>query len=117
MQNLRTHQKLVLYQNSQGEEDSSGRARPVEIEGSNFTIDCDVVIVAIGQGPNPLITKDSDLKCGKKNTIEVDEDMSSSIKGVYAGGDIATGGTTVIEALSDGKKAAFSIHKYLSKSS
>lgn len=99
------------------EKDASGRPKPVEIKGSNFTIDCDTVIIAIGQGPNPLISKTTpELKCGPKNNVEVNEDFSTSIEGVYAGGDIISGIGTIIKALGDGKKAAASIHNYLSKS-
>jgi glutamate synthase (NADPH/NADH) small chain len=101
-----------------GEPDSSGRRRPVPIPGSEFTIDCDVVIVAIGTGANPLLTKTTPgLKLNKWDYIETDENLMTSIPGVFAGGDIVRGSATVILAMGDGKKAAKSIHDYLSAKS
>jgi glutamate synthase (NADPH/NADH) small chain len=101
-----------------GEPDSSGRRRPVPIPGSEFTIDCDVVIVAIGTGANPLLTKTTPgLKLNKWDYIETDENLMTSIPGVFAGGDIVRGSATVILAMGDGKKAAQSIHNYLSAKS
>jgi glutamate synthase (NADPH/NADH) small chain len=98
-----------------GEPDQSGRRRPVLIPGSEFTIDCDVVIVAIGIGANPLLTKTTlGLKLNKWGYIETDENLMTSIPGVFAGGDIVRGAATVILAMGDGKKAARSIHNYLS---
>jgi glutamate synthase (NADPH) small chain len=99
-----------------GEPDSSGRRRPVPIPGSEFTIDCDLVIVAIGIGANPLLTKTTPgLKLNKWGYIEADENLMTSIPGVFAGGDIVRGAATVILAMGDGKKAAQNIHKYLSR--
>jgi len=99
-----------------GEADQSGRRRPVPIPGSEFVIDCDLVIVAIGIGANPLLTKTTPgLKLNKWGYIETDENLMSSIPGVFAGGDIVRGAATVILAMGDGKKAAQCIHKYLSK--
>ena len=99
-----------------GETDQSGRRRPVPIPGSEFTIDCDLVIVAIGIGANPLLTKTTPgLKLNKWGYIEADENLMTSIPGVFAGGDIVRGSATVILAMGDGKKAAQSIHKYLSR--
>jgi len=99
-----------------GEPDASGRRRPVPIPGSEFTIDCDLVIVAIGIGANPLLTKTTPgLKLNKWGYIEADENLMTSIPGVFAGGDIVRGSATVILAMGDGKKAAQSIHKYLSR--
>ena len=101
-----------------GEPDSSGRRRPIPIPGSEFVIDCDLVIVAIGIGANPLLTKTTaGLKLNKWNYIEVDENLMTSIPGVFAGGDIVRGSATVILAMGDGKKAAEGIHKYLSAKS
>ncbi|MBD3345321.1 MAG: NADPH-dependent glutamate synthase [Chitinivibrionales bacterium] len=98
-----------------GEPDSSGRRRPVPIEGSEFVIDCDVVIIAIGNKPNPLIPRTSpDIEVSKWGTIEADEeDGRTSKKHVYAGGDIVTGAATVILAMGAGKRAAQSIIKDL----
>jgi glutamate synthase (NADPH/NADH) small chain len=98
-----------------GEPDQSGRRRPVPIPGSEFTIDCDLVIVAIGTGANPLLTKTTPgLKLNKWDYIEQDENLMTSIPGVFAGGDIVRGSATVILAMGDGKKAALNIHNYLS---
>jgi glutamate synthase (NADPH/NADH) small chain len=98
-----------------GEPDQSGRRRPLPIPGSEFTIDCDVVIVAIGTGANPLLTKTTPgLKLNMWDYIESDENLMTSIPGVFAGGDIVRGSATVILAMGDGKKAAQSIHNYLS---
>lgn len=99
-----------------GELDASGRPRPISIEGSNFYVDAETVIVAIGQRPNPLIPKTTPkIKVDeRRGTIIVDpETLETSFKGVFAGGDIVTGAATVISAMGAGKKAAKSIHKSL----
>jgi len=96
------------------EKDESGRRRPVAIEGSEFTLDIDTVIVAIGQKPNPLIPKTTEgLEITKWGTIKTDESGRTSMKGIFAGGDIATGAATVILAMGAGKRAAESIDNYL----
>ena len=100
-----------------GEPDASGRRRPVEIEGSEFLLDAEVVIIAIGQSPNPLI-KDTtpDLETNKRGCIIVKEETGeTSKKGVYAGGDAVTGAATVILAMGAGKTAAIAIDEYLNK--
>lgn len=101
-------QKMAL-----GEPDSSGRRRPVPIEGSESEQDLDVAIVAIGNGSNPLIHRSTPgLNVDKWGHIVVDPDtLQTSIPGVYAGGDIVTGGATVIKAMGAGRKAAASILK------
>ena len=97
-----------------GEPDASGRRRPIPIEGSEFTVDCDLVIVAIGTGANPLITQTTPgLKTNKWGYIEADENLMTSIPGVFAGGDIIRGAATVILAMGDGKEAAQNIDQYL----
>ncbi len=98
-----------------GEPDESGRRRPVPMKGSEFTIDCDVAIIAIGNGPNPLIPHTTpELKLTKWGNIVVDQETGrTSKKGVFAGGDIVRGGSTVILAMGDGRTAANSIHEYL----
>jgi glutamate synthase (NADPH) small chain len=98
-----------------GEPDSSGRRRPVPIEGSEFIMDVDLVVVAIGQSPNPLISQAMpELKMGKWGNIDVHEEtMATNIPGVYAGGDIIRGGATVILAMGDGRIAAAEMDKYL----
>ena len=98
-----------------GEPDSSGRRKPIPIPGSEFLMDVDTVIVAIGQSPNPLIPKTTpDLKTGRKGEILVDEKQKTSKAKVFAGGDITTGDATVIAAMGAGKRAAQAIHEFLS---
>jgi len=98
-----------------GEPDASGRRRPVPIAGSEHMIEVDMVIVAIGQGPNPLLTGSTpDLELTKYGNIVADEDTcKTSKKGVFAGGDIVTGAATVILAMGAGKRAAKAIDEYL----
>ena len=98
-----------------GEPDDSGRRRPVPIEGSEFHLDCDLCIVAVGSGANPLLTASTpDLKLNQWGYIEADEETGTTYKrGVWAGGDIVTGAATVILAMGAGRKAADSIHDYL----
>jgi glutamate synthase (NADPH/NADH) small chain len=98
-----------------GEPDASGRRRPVEMKGSNHIIDVDVVIVAIGQGPNPILTSTTEgLALRKSGNIEADpETGKTSRKGVFAGGDIVTGAATVILAMGAGRKAAAAMDEYL----
>ncbi|RLD32891.1 MAG: dihydropyrimidine dehydrogenase, partial [Bacteroidetes bacterium] len=98
-----------------GEPDASGRRRPVPIEGSEFYIDVDTVVVSVGVSPNPLIPKVlGDLKVTDWGTIVVDQEtMQSSIPELFAGGDIVRGGATVILAMGDGRKAAAGIHQYI----
>ena len=99
-----------------GEPDASGRRRPVPIEGSEFVIDADTVVMAIGQSPNPLIKNTTKgLEINKRGCIVVNEDGLSSKEGVYAGGDVVTGAATVILAMGAGKKAAKAIIDNLSK--
>ena len=97
-----------------GEPDASGRRRPVPIEGSEFDLDCQVFIEAIGTRSNPLLTQTTPgLKVNRWGNIEIDENNMTSIPGVFAGGDIVRGAATVILAMGDGKSSAGSIHKYL----
>ena len=107
--------ELECIQNQLGEPDASGRRRPVPIEGSNFRIPADTIIIAIGQSPSPLIPKTTpDLKTGKDGVVVIDNETGkTSKKGVFAGGDVATGGATVILAMGQGKKAAKAIDEYL----
>ncbi|WP_031514734.1 NADPH-dependent glutamate synthase [Desulfofalx alkaliphila] len=98
-----------------GKPDASGRRRPIEKPGSEFTVKADTVIIAIGQSPNPLIRQTTQgLKAHKWGGLVVDEDtMGTSMEGVYAGGDVVTGAATVIMAMGAGKKAAKAIDEYL----
>ncbi len=108
-------QKMECQKMELGEPDQSGRRRPIPIPGSEFAIDVDLVIVAIGTGANPLIqTSTPDLQTNKWGYIVADpETGATSKKGVYAGGDIVTGSATVILAMGAGRKAADAMHKYL----
>ena len=98
-----------------GEPDASGRRRPVAVAGSEFTIDCDMVVVAIGTRSNPLLTATAQgLKINEWGYIETDGAGMTSIPGVFAGGDIVRGAATVILAMGDGKRAGAAIDAYLS---
>jgi glutamate synthase (NADPH/NADH) small chain len=98
-----------------GEPDSSGRRKPVPIPGSEFITEVDLVVVAIGQSPNPLMAQTTpELRVGKWGNLEVDwKTMATGIPGVFAGGDIVRGGATVILAMGDGRLAAAEMDKYL----
>lgn len=97
-----------------GEPDASGRRSPVVKEGSNFEIDCDMVIMALGTSPNPLIKSTTEgLDTNKRGCIVADEDGRTTREGVFAGGDAVTGAATVILAMGAGRKAAKAIHEYL----
>lgn len=99
-----------------GAPDESGRRRPVPVKGSEFTMDVDTVIIAIGRTPNPIIQRTTEgLQVTKWGTIVTNEDGKTKLEGVYAGGDIVTGEATVISAMGAGKKAARAIHEYLMK--
>jgi len=100
-----------------GEPDESGRRRPVPTEGSEFTMDVDTVVVAIGQSPNPLAVRgEEEIRVTPHGTIIVDPQTGeTSMKCVFAGGDIVMGDATVISAMAGGKKAAYAIHDYLMK--
>ena len=101
-----------------GEPDASGRRRPVPIEGSEHVLDVDQFVVAIGQGPNPLLTKKwPELELNAKGNIATDDHLMTNIRGVFAGGDIVTGAATVILAMSAGKRAAQAIDRYLAHGS
>ena len=97
-----------------GEPDASGRRSPVAIQGSEFLMDVDTVIVAIGNGSNPLISQTTQgLEVNKHGNIMVDDNGKTSIDGIYAGGDIVLGAATVILAMGEGRKAAAAINAYL----
>jgi glutamate synthase (NADPH/NADH) small chain len=97
-----------------GEPDASGRRRPVVKPGSNFVLEVDTVVIAIGQGPNPLIQDTTPgMNTNKHGNIVADDDGKTTKEGVFAGGDIVTGAATVILAMGAGKKAAASIHEYV----
>jgi glutamate synthase (NADPH/NADH) small chain len=97
-----------------GEPDNSGRRSPMPVPGSEFVLDCDAVVVAIGTRANPLLTATCpDLKLNRWGNIEVDANGMTSIPGIFAGGDIVRGAATVILAMGDGKRAAQAIDAYL----
>ena len=97
-----------------GEPDDSGRRRPVPMEGSEFTMDVDMVVIAVGNGSNPLIAQTTpEIETNKWGNIVADEDGRTSMEGVFAGGDIVTGGATVILAMGAGRKSAAAINEYL----
>ena len=96
-----------------GEPDESGRRSTLPIEGSEFTLDASTVVYAIGTSANPIIGQTSKLKLKPSGYIETDRQLATSLAGVYAGGDIVTGDTTVIQAMGEGRKAAQSIKDYL----
>jgi len=98
-----------------GEPDESGRRRPLSVKGSEFNIKVEVVIMAIGQGPNPvLLSTIPHLELNKRGNIKADpETGKTNIKGIFAGGDIVTGAATVIQAIGAGKKAAAAIDEYI----
>ena len=99
-----------------GEPDASGRRRPIEVPGSEFELDVDCVIMALGTSPNPLIKSTTKgLEVNKKGGIIVNEEGLTSRQAVYAGGDAVTGAATVILAMGAGKLGAKSIDEYLSK--
>jgi glutamate synthase (NADPH/NADH) small chain len=96
-----------------GEPDESGRRRPVPVKGSEFEFKTDQVVFAIGTNANPIIGQTSKLKLNKRGYIATDENLATSMAGVFAGGDIVTGAATVIEAMGAGRKAARGMKKYL----
>ncbi len=98
-----------------GEPDESGRRRPIPIEGSEFKLECDLAVIAVGAGANPLLTKSTDdLKINKWGYIVADPETGKTMKKrVWAGGDIVTGQATVILAMGAGRKASDSIHQHL----
>jgi glutamate synthase (NADPH/NADH) small chain len=96
-----------------GEPDESGRRRPVPVAGSEFEFATDMVVFAIGTNANPILGQTSRLRLNKRGYIATDENLATSIAGVYAGGDIVTGAATVIEAMGAGRKAAQGIKAYL----
>jgi len=108
---------MILQRLKLGEPDSSGRPRPVPIPGSEFEVEVDLAVVAIGQSPNPLLIKKlPGLKLGRWGNVEVDyQTMTTSLEGVYAGGDAVRGGATVILAMGDGRRAARAMDNYLKK--
>lgn len=105
---------MQCIKNELGDEDSTGRRRPVPIEGSEFTQDVDTIIMAIGSGPNPLLLDTiPEVELTDKGYIKTDEEGRTNIPDIFAGGDIVTGSATVILAMGAGKKAARAIDQHL----
>lgn len=97
-----------------GEPDKDGRRRPIPIKGSEYTMAVDTVVIAIGQGPNPLIARTTKgFEIHEGGELKIDENCMTSIKGIFAGGDITTGEGTVIAAMGAGKRAAAAMDRYL----
>jgi len=107
---------LICQKYELGEPDASGRRSPIAIPGSEYEMEMDTVVMALGQGPNPMVSQTTpDLQTNKWGNIIADEATGQTSKpGVFAGGDIVTGAATVIKAMGAGKKAAKAIHEYLS---
>jgi glutamate synthase (NADPH/NADH) small chain len=106
--------RMILQKMELGEPDSSGRRSPVPMEGSEYEVDVDMVVVAVGVSPNPLIPASvKGLETTKWGTIKVNDDMQSTVEDIFAGGDIVRGGATVILAMGDGRKAAERMDIYI----
>ena len=107
-------EKIEVLKMQLGQPDASGRPRPIPIENSEFLINCDTVILAIGANANPVLTKSiPELKTNKWGYIEVDENGKTNLEGIYAGGDIVTGSATVISAMGAGRTTAKTMSEYL----
>ena len=96
-----------------GEPDESGRRRPVPIEGSEYEFETDMVVYAIGTNANPIIGQTSNIKLNERGYIDVDDNLATSMAGIFAGGDIVTGSATVILAMGLGRRAARNMKSYL----
>ncbi|MFX0001429.1 MAG: NADPH-dependent glutamate synthase [Candidatus Hodarchaeota archaeon] len=106
--------KIEVLKMQLGEPDASGRPRPIPIENSEYLINCDTLILAIGTNANPILTKSiPELKLTKWGYIEADDDGKTNMEGIFAGGDIVTGSATVISAMGAGRKAAKAMNEYL----
>ena len=106
--------KIKCIRMELGEPDDSGRRRPIPVKDSEYEIDTDIVVIAIGQGPNPVLMQtSSDIMLNKRGNIVADESGKTSKKGVFAGGDIVTGTATVILAMGAGRTAAIAMDDYI----
>ncbi len=105
-------QGIEYVQMKLGERDRSGRPRPIPIEGSEFSVETDTAIIAVGQSSPPGVLEGADKT--PEERIRVDEEtMATSLEGIYAGGDFVNGGDTAVRAVGDGKRAAFAMDEYI----
>lgn len=104
---------VEMIQMKLGPPDKTGRRSPEPVEGADFRMDCDSVLLALGRGPNSFLQTKYGIKVGKGNSIEVDVKHRTSIPGVFAAGDVTTGETLVVKAMSDGREAAQRMHEYV----
>lgn len=105
--------KIKLNQMQLGQPDESGRRSPLPIPGKEFEIKCSSVILAIGRGPNSFLQKSENIKTSKNNSIAIDDRYKTSIEGVFAAGDVTTGETLIVKAMSSGREAAQRLHEYI----
>ncbi len=96
-----------------GPPDQTGRRSPQIVKGKDFFMDCDSVLLAVGRGPNSFLQLKEGLKTGRKNSIAVDDHFKTSMRGVFAAGDVVTGETLVVKAMGSGREAAQRVHEYL----
>lgn len=113
---VETGLKVEVQRAELGEPDESGRRRPVPVEGSEFTVEADALILAIGQRVDPKLTNETDIEITRWGTYSINENsMATSLSGIFAGGDCQSGPDDAIGAIADGKKAAYHINQYLNK--
>jgi glutamate synthase (NADPH/NADH) small chain len=96
-----------------GAPDQTGRRSPEPVPGNESKISCSSVLLAVGRGPNSFLPKKAGIKTGKKNSIAIDDQYKTSMKGVFAAGDVTTGETLVVKAMASGREAAQRVHEYL----
>lgn len=96
-----------------GVPDQTGRKSPEPVPGKEFKMSSSNVLLAVGRGPNSFLQKKAGVKTGKKNSIAVDDQYKTSMKGVFAAGDVTTGETLVVKAMASGREAAQRVHEYL----
>jgi len=96
-----------------GAPDQTGRKSPERVPGKEFKISCSSVLLAVRRGPSSFLQKKAGIKIGKKNSIAVDDEYKTSIKGVFAAGDVTAGETLVIKTMASGREAAQRVHEYL----
>lgn len=105
--------EAVMYLMQLGKPDESGRKEPEPVPNKEIKIECSSVLLAVGRGPNSFLQKKAGIKAGKKNAVAVDSQYKTSMKGVFAAGDVTTGETLVVKAMGSGREAAQRVHEYL----